>query len=160
MDNKTRKFIGFLMWYEYLKGNKNIDKNMSIDEFKKIDIVKKWLKIAEPLFEKKIMPKGLNTIYQFNLENDWKSSIFKEYRLSIDEEILPWEKIFINKYSSPNFPWNMNSYYKNGPGRFFRSILTQGNKVQTLDELLEYFKNKVIYTENGKKELDKLNIKD
>ena len=169
----TRKFIAYLMWYEYLKtlldedGN-NINK-WSIDKFKKIPIVQKWIKIGEEEVEiinkkgnkekitKLKRESSLNSINKFGLLDDWGKSIFKDYKLYGDDKMPTWEKDFKEKKSGPKFHWNMNTYYINGPDKFLRHMKSKGGPLETIDELLENFKDKVIYTVKGAQELDKLN---
>ena len=164
----ARKFVAFLMWYEFLKGNENIDKNMSMDDFKKIPIVQKWIKIAEEeveIMDKKLKKKvkktrvgvtsGLNSINKFGLSDDWEKSKFKDYKLYGDEKMSSWEENFNKKYPQVINAGKMNKNYIKGPDKFFRHVLSK-SKIKTLDELLEHFKDTAIYTKEGKKQLDKL----
>ena len=155
--DSMRKFVSFLMWYEFLKENEKIDKNMSIDDFKNIDIVKKWIQIAETKVKvkrkgelkdgKKLdLHSGLNTIQAFGLSDDWEKSPFKDYKLNSDEKMSSWEEKFKKKYPEVINAGKMNNSYMKGPDRFFRHLLSKSKNIETLDELLEHFKTVVIYT--------------
>jgi hypothetical protein len=168
-DKQTPKYMAYELWYFYLKGKKDEEGeliiNKSIDEFKKTDIYKEFIKVREAIIA--ALPKkkgkkqsesnvGMGDIIK-NIKQEWEKekAIFKDFRIDNGNKEEDWELEYKGQFK-PGVKWpNAKTVYPKGPDYFFRYISKEKNTTDknTLVEALESWREEYQKKPGGIKEM-------
>ena len=168
-DKETPKYMAFELWYFYLKGKKyeegELIINKSIDEFKKTDIYKEFIKVREAIIaalpNKKGKKQGESSVGMGDIikkiKQEWEKekAIFKDFRIDNGNKEEDWELGYKGQFKAGTKWPNAKTVYPKGPDSFFRYISKEKNTTDknTLGEVLDSWRENYITSKKGLKEM-------